>query len=474
MKSKESHEEILPTYEAVRARLEEAEETLWAIRNHEVDALVVEGPDGDQVYTLHGAEHPYRVLVETMSEGALTMTPDGAVLYCNNQFSELVKLPLNKIMGVSFCDFFVSQAHWQSFKAMLEACGKTDRRGEFLLKGAAGQEVPALLSGRSLMLNDVKVFCIVATDLSEQKRTQEALRESEAHLRQAQKMEAIGTLAGGIAHDFNNVLAAMIGFTELSIDDAPEGSLIKRNMNYVLKAGIRGRDLVKQILTFSRKNDLKRAPLRIIPVVAETFNLLRATTPSTITMKLQTDATSDEVVAESTEITQLLMNLGTNAAYAMRENGGLLEIALRDIKFYPDTLLPHPDLASGAYVELSVKDTGCGMDAATLNRIFEPFFTTKEHGQGTGLGLAVVHGIVQSLGGAIMVSSEPGRGSTFTVFLSKVAHKEKAHPEMGGRSLAGRSAFSSSMTRNPSLTWPGRCWDVWVMRLSRPRTVRRR
>ncbi len=135
MKSKKSHEELLSTYEAIRARLEEAEETLWAIRNHEVDALVVEGPDGDQVYTLNGAEHPYSVLVETMSEGALTMTPDGAVLYCKNQFSELVELSLNKIMGASFYDFFVSQAHLQSFKAMLGACGKTGCRGEFLLKG---------------------------------------------------------------------------------------------------------------------------------------------------------------------------------------------------------------------------------------------------------------------------------------------------------------------------------------------------
>ena len=136
------------------------------------------------------------------------------------------------------------------------------------------------------------------------------------------------------------------------------------------------------------------------------------------------------------------MNLGTNAAYAMRENGGHLEIALRDIEFYPDSQPPHPDLAPGAYVELSVKDTGCGMDAETRNRIFEPFFTTKERGQGTGLGLAVVHGIVQSLGGAITVSSEPGRGSTFTVFLPKVTHEERAQPEMAGEIAGGKERDS--------------------------------
>lgn len=271
--------------------------------------------------------------------------------------------------------------------------------------------------------------------LVEESRERERLNEQ---LRQAHKMEAIGILAGGIAHDFNNMLAAIIGFTELSIDDAPEGSQLKRHMNNVLKAGIRGRDLVKQILTFSYKSDLKRAPLHLTPVISEAFKLLTSSLPTTIIMELETHATSDIILAESTEITQLLMNLGTNAAYAMRETGGLLEISLRDVEFHPDNQPPHPDLAPGAYVELSVKDTGPGMDAETKNRIFEPFFTTKERGRGTGLGLAVVHGIAQSLGGAITVSSEPGRGSTFTMFLPKVTHEEKAQPEMAGEIAGGK------------------------------------
>ena len=274
--------------------------------------------------------------------------------------------------------------------------------------------------------------------LVEESRERERLNEQ---LRQAHKMEAIGVLAGGIAHDFNNVLAAIIGFTELSIDDAPEGSLLKRHMNYVLTAGVRGRDLVKQILTFSHKSDLLRAPLHLTPIVSETFKLLRSFLPTTITMQLETHATSDIILAESTEITQLLMNLGTNAAYAMRESGGHLEIALRDVEFHPDNLPTHPDLAPGAYVELSVKDTGHGMDAETKNRIFEPFFTTKERSRGTGLGLAVVYGIAQSLGGAIIVSSEPGRGSVFTVFLPKVAHEENAQPEMAGEIAGGKECI---------------------------------
>jgi two-component system cell cycle sensor histidine kinase/response regulator CckA len=417
MKRASTHSELLHENEELRARLEEAEETLWAIRNHEVDALVVEGPDGDQVYTLHGAERPYRVLVETMSEGALTMTPDGAVLYCNNQFSELVKLPLNKIMGASFYDFFVSQAHLQLFKAMLEACRKTGCRGEFLLKGATGQEVPTLLSGRLLMLNDMEVFCIVATDLSEQKRTQEALRESAAHLRQAYKMEAIGTLAGGIAHDFNNVLAAIIGFSEMARDNIPEGLPARRHMERVFAAGIRGRDLVKQILTFSRQGEQEKQPLKLAPVVKEALGLLRASLPSTVDIRTNLRSNLGFVLADPIQMQQIVMNLCTNAAHAMRQTGGSVSIDLTPFSFSSAKDAPDPTMKSGTYARLSVIDTGEGMSPEILEHIFDPFFTTKAAGEGTGLGLSVVHGIVTSHGGTITVSSEPRKGSTFTVYL---------------------------------------------------------
>jgi two-component system, cell cycle sensor histidine kinase and response regulator CckA len=269
------------------------------------------------------------------------------------------------------------------------------------------------------------------SDITEQKRIEDELR-------QARKMEAIGNLAGGIAHDFNNILADIIGFTELAIDNAPEGSLIERNMNRVLKAGSRGRDLVRQILTFNYKNDLKREPLHLTPVVIETVKLLKTSLPDNVTMVLHTPVTSDEVLAESAEIRQLLMNLGTNAAKAMREHGGHLEIALKDIEFYPDSHPPHPDLAPRPYVEISVKDTGCGMDAATRNGIFEPFFTTKERGQGTGLGLALVRGIAERLRGAVTVSSEVGQGTLFTTFLPKVSRGQKAQPEMAGEVPGGK------------------------------------
>jgi signal transduction histidine kinase/ActR/RegA family two-component response regulator len=256
----------------------------------------------------------------------------------------------------------------------------------------------------------------------------------EAQLRQAQKMEAVGTLAGGIAHDFNNILAAIIGFTELAIDDAPEGSLLRPSLDRVLSASLRGRDLVKQILTFSRKEEQERQCVALTPLVEDALRFLKASLPAAIEIEFDSSGTTDLVLADPTQIHQVLMNLVTNAAFAMGKKGGLLEIQMSDTFFSSSEV---PGLQAGPYVKLSVRDTGCGMDKQILDRIFDPFFTTKKSGEGTGLGLSVVHGIVKAHQGAITVSSEPGEGSTFTVFLPKVAHEQKAQPEMTGEIAGG-------------------------------------
>ncbi len=259
----------------------------------------------------------------------------------------------------------------------------------------------------------------------------------ENQLRQAHKMEAIGTLAGGIAHDFNNVLAAVIGFTEMAIDEAMRGTLLKRSMQQVLKAGMRGRDLARQILTFSRKTEYERKPVPLVPIIKETVKLLRSSLPSTIEIVLEIKTESDTVLAGPTEMQQVLMNLGTNAAHAMREHGGILEIRLNDAEFPPGVALPQEDLAPGAYVELTVKDTGTGMQPDVREKIFEPFFTTKSEGQGTGLGLSVVYGIVKGLKGGISVFSEPGKGSAFSLFFPKGQGEEAPQEESTGPILGG-------------------------------------
>jgi nitrogen-specific signal transduction histidine kinase/CheY-like chemotaxis protein len=237
----------------------------------------------------------------------------------------------------------------------------------------------------------------------------------EAQLVQAQKMEAIGTLAGGIAHDFNNILMSMLGYTELALGETDGNSTTHEFLLQVQTAGNRARDLVHQILTFSRRNDRKRQAITISPIVKETLKLLRASLPATI--DIQTAISSDQpTLADPTEIQQVVMNLCTNAAHAMEENGGILKVSLTETLLEDDNMDDYQKIPPGAYLKLTVSDTGLGIDSEVIRRIFDPFFTTKEPGKGTGLGLSTVHGIVKDCRGMISVSSKPGRGTTFTVF----------------------------------------------------------
>lgn len=242
----------------------------------------------------------------------------------------------------------------------------------------------------------------------------------EGQLRHSQKMEAIGTLAGGIAHDFNNILAAIIGFAEMVEEDLPGESPSVRHVQKILSAAFRGRDLVKQILVFSRNAEHGRQPVSVSSVIGETVQLLRASLPSTIEIVLDMTATSDTIIAAPVEIQQILMNLAANAALSMRETGGILHISLTDIAFVPDSVVLEVDVLTQDYLQLVVADTGSGMSPDAMKRIFEPFFTTRAVGEGTGMGLPVVYGIVKSLHGGISAESEPGVGSTFRVFLPKV------------------------------------------------------
>ena len=742
-----SRDQLLLELEELRTRLYEAEETLRAIRAHEVDALLIDAAEGQQqVFTLKGAEQPYRIFMEEMNEGAATVTPDGTVLYCNGRLAEMLKTPLNKIMGSSLAGFVIPEKG-QPLLAMLEACGVEGCRGELLLRASEGGELAVSFAARPLMLDDVAAFGLVLTDLTyqkeeqrklqtevkerkkaqkglekaqkeleqrvarrtaalsrlnatlqaeiderkkaeerarhlasfpqqnpdpileisssgevtffntaaqriledlgadrgdfkgllpedldailrgrdktnvatlyrevtladrvfgetmylipefnvvriyarditERKRAEEALRQSERlyraigesidygvwvcapdgrnmyssesflkmvgltqeqcsnfgwgdvlhpddaertiaawkecvqtggiwdiehrfrgvdgqwhhvlargipvrdeqgrithwaginldisslkqaqlslqkaraelelrveertaelqkayetlkaetkererleeQLRQAQKMQAIGTLAGGIAHDFNNILAAIIGFTQMVLDDVADNAQVQHKMERVLQAGLRGRDLVRQILAFSRKTEGEQKEISLTSLVKETHALLRSSLPTTIQMNLAITTNDDHVLADPTQLQQVLMNLATNAAYAMRDDGGLLTIGLSSVTFPQGSLLPDPEMEPGTYVQLTVKDTGTGMTDEVRQRIFEPFFTTKEPGQGTGMGLAVVYGIVKAHGGALTVQSELGQGSTFEVFLPR-AEKPEARKE---------------------------------------------
>jgi len=267
------------------------------------------------------------------------------------------------------------------------------------------------------------VFNQMTTNLKssreELEKAVETLTTTQAQLVQSEKLRAIGTLAGGIAHDFNNILGAILGFGELVLEDVPAESRTARNMRQIIKAGLRAKDLVRQILAFSRQSEPQRCNVKLGALIEETLKLLRATIPVTIDIQSRINTSSDTVAADATHLHQVLMNLGTNASHAMREKGGTLTMALSEFAVPEAGSAEVPQLKPGAYLRLDVSDTGHGMERAVVERIFEPFFTTKPVGEGTGLGLSVVHGIVEHHGGEITVASRPGQGTTFSVFLPR-------------------------------------------------------
>ncbi len=262
----------------------------------------------------------------------------------------------------------------------------------------------------------------ILIDLTEKKKL-------EAQLQQAHKMESIGTLAGGIAHDFNNIIGIIVGNTELAIDDVPEWNPARQNLEEIRTASLRARDVVKQILAFSRQSAQELKPVRIGPIIIESLQLVRSSIPTTIQIHQDISAESDTVRANPTQINQILINLCTNAAHAMRDKGGILEVNLENVTINKNASTNYHDIPLGEYVRLTVKDTGRGIDPENLKRIFDPYFTTKKVGEGSGMGLAVVHGIVKSHFGNIAVSSTEGKGTTFHVLLpcTEDKHDKETH-----------------------------------------------
>ncbi len=360
-------------------------------------------------HRLQLSERKHRELIENAHEGIWIVNERAQVQFTNRRLGEITGW--RELVGKNIFSLLTREN-----QKILQKVWRRNRRGEVAqaeieISSVARGPVTTLVS--SVPLRDGGRFLgafAMFSDISE-------IKAIEKQMHQAQKLEAIGTLASGIAHDFNNILMAITGYTEESLREVSMEGPVYQKLQHVLQASQRAAHLVKQILTFSRKGEQERLPVRLSPLIEEGLNLLRATLPSTITMRSHLRAGTDVVLADATQMHQVMINLGTNAAHAMRETGGLLEVTLQEVVLDAEAAARYTNLSPGAYLQLRVRDTGHGMAQEVSERIFDPFYTTKKPGEGTGMGLAVVHGIIRAHGGDITVQSQPGAGSVFQVLL---------------------------------------------------------
>ncbi|MFU8819361.1 MAG: ATP-binding protein [Desulfurivibrio sp.] len=355
------------------------------------------------------------------------------VIRTNKASSRISKMQPEAIKGKSCHELF------RSSPVPCPDCPTVEQRKQGISANATVQHGSRIFAISCAPLTNKKGeltgFVHIAKDITDQ-------RHLESRLRQAQKMEAIGTLAGGIAHDFNNILTPITGFTELAMGKLPPESPAGGDLKQVVRAAGRARELVRQILTFSRKSDSEFRPLKVEPIIKEALKLMRSTLPTTIEIRQNIDDNCGMVMADPGQLHQVMMNLCTNAYHAMREGGGVLAVGLESLILKEeDARLVEPEMKPGPYLHLTVNDNGCGMERATMERMFEPYYTTKSPGEGTGLGMAVVHGIIRQHGGKISAYSEPGRGTTVHVYLPELRaenglKREEDDPEAplpGGR-----------------------------------------
>jgi len=404
---------------------------------------------------LLSSKRHFEAILHDIVEGILELTSEGRVIYANPAAAKLIGMPEEKLLAVNFEDFFTGKDR---------ECVRATIIGLKGQNAAINEQNQVSLGEKLAAINFLPIkdgyhrsIIVIMSDVTErrqieleldnyrkhleelvQERTKELqdeiaerriaeMERQRLHLQlqQTQKMEAIGTLAGGIAHDFNNILSAILGYAELSLTQTSTEGKVHEYLTKITKSVDRAADLVKQILTFSRQTEHERKPMQLQPVMKETLKLLRGSMPATIDIRFEIAPGCGMIMANFSQIHQVLMNLCTNAYQAMREKGGVLSVNLSEEELPQGMVKNGLGLQPGRYARLSVQDTGTGIDKDIQNRIFEPYFTTKKHGEGTGLGLATVHGVVLSHGGGINVTSAPGEGALFDVYFPILEKKER-------------------------------------------------
>jgi len=461
----------------LRARLEEAEETLQAIRTGAVDALVVETSAGSQIFLLQGLEtesNRFRgEILAQVSDAVITIDDEQRVTYINaaaeRQYGVTASDALGRHLSEIYQDRWLRPEDEAAAATILRDTGCW--RGENIHVKRSGEAIHVESSVSRLHAGDGirPGLLAVVRDITERKKTEEERALLEAQLREAQKLEAIGTLAGGVAHDFNNILGTILINAELARQDVSFSDQALVSLTEIEKASHRARDLVQQILAFSRRQPTSRQIISIPSIAEESVRLLRAGLIRGVRIECYCAADTPSILADSTQLTQVLLNLGANAAQAMEGRPGTIDIRVEGITLDDTSARPDLGLRPGRYARIMVSDMGHGMDAATQRRIFEPFFTTRPPGKGTGLGLSVVHGIVQAHEGAIIVHSEPGKGSKFELYFP-CANEAAAAPdtiETAGQAAEGRGRHILYIDDDqPQLFASKRMMERWGYRVS--------
>ncbi|MBT3312937.1 MAG: PAS domain S-box protein [Desulfobacterales bacterium] len=394
---------------------------------------------------LEKSENKYRLMTENIDDIIWSLDMDFNFKYLSPAIEKLMDWPVDDIKKLTMFDFVPPSSMEEVERVFNQNLIEARRTGDY--KKPAVLEIQQYRKDKSLMWTEIRSsFEIdengkavgiygVTRDITERKIAEEEKEQLKATLQQTHKMEALGTLAGGIAHDFNNILSSIIMNSELAYDELPENFDCRYSIEQVLKSSHRAKELVKQILMFSRASTAEYKEINIGPVVIETIKMLRSIIPSTIDIRYDVPYDTGSIQADSTQIQQLVLNLCTNAAHAMEDKGGVLNIKINDEYIGKEQKIS--GLEQGLYLKLIVKDSGHGIPTKNIDRIFDPFFTTKQTGKGAGLGLSVVHGIVMNIGGAITVDSREGNGTVFQVLLpitdkKCTFKKEKKKPVRSG------------------------------------------
>ena len=377
---------------------------------------------------LKESEEQYRRLYEEAPVMLYTVDMNRKIIAVNNRLLSILGYRHEEVLGRALTDFLADNSQGKAKELFLEMQRKGSLRDvEYQYVCKDGSVIDALLTAfMETDVNGKQISARVAIiDITESNKIKKEKAKLESQLYQAQKMEAIGTLVGGIAHDFNNILSSIFGFAELAKNVTTDNIKAQKRLDHVLVAGTRAKELVQHLLTFSRKSSVDRQVVNLIPLLKESIKFIKATAPSTVTIESYIEGDRSNVLADVTQMHQVFMNLFTNAVYAMKESGGLLKVSIEHTTVNENDSLISKNLAPGKYIRVIVSDTGKGIAPNLIDKIFDPFFTTKANGEGTGLGLSVVYGIIQEMKGDIRVYSNEGEGTTFNLFLPEITQGDE-------------------------------------------------